>query len=122
MSQPDDLREEVMQQLGNVVCPCATAEGYSEYGIDDMGLVKSIEKDGDELHINLRLTGPGCMKIGYLRDRIHEQVTQLPEIKSVTVTTDKGLEWRPDMMSEEFKEVRREKVSQTMEDADLPAQ
>lgn len=120
--QPDDLHEEVLTQLGNVVCPCATAEGYTEYGIDDMGLVKSLEKDGAELRVDLRLIGPGCLKIGYLRYEIDKHVTEISEIESVTVTTDNGLEWRPDMMSEEFKEVRRERVQKTLEDADLPTQ
>jgi metal-sulfur cluster biosynthetic enzyme len=112
----DDFRERVLERLGNVVCPCAAAEGYSSYGIDDMGLVKSIEREGDEVVVNLRLTSPGCLKIGYLQDEIDEHVGSLPGVESITVTADEGLEWRPEMMSEEFQEARRERIDRMVAD------
>jgi metal-sulfur cluster biosynthetic enzyme len=116
MTSTEEFRERVLEQLGNVVCPCAAAEGYSSYGIDDMGLVRAIERDGDEVLIDLRLTSPGCLKIGYLEDEIAKHVGSLPSIESVSVTADEGLEWRPDMMSEEFQEARRDRIRGTVAD------
>jgi metal-sulfur cluster biosynthetic enzyme len=112
----DDFRERVLERLGNVVCPCAAAEGYSAYGIDDMGLVKSIEREDGEVVVDLRLTSPGCLKIGYLEDEIDEHVGSLPGVESIRVTADEGMEWRPEMMSDEFQKARRERIEQRAPD------
>lgn len=116
--EADEFQKRVLERLGNVVCPCAAAEGYSSYGIDDMGLVRSIERDGDEVVVDLRLTSPGCLKIGYLEDEIDEHVGSLPSVESVSVTADEGLEWRPEMMSEEFQAARQERIRGTVVDLD----
>lgn len=115
MTQESQLRAEIEEQLGNVVCPCAAAEGYSSYGIDDMGLVKSIDIDDGHLTVNMRVTNPACLKVGYLKQEIDKHVGEKTAVDSISVEVDDGLEWRPDMMSDEFKEEREQRFKQSAE-------
>lgn len=115
MEQPSQLREEIEEQLGNVVCPCAVAEGYSSYGIDDMGLVKSFDITDGHLTVSIRVTNPGCLKVGYLKQEINKHVGEKTAVDSISVEVDNGLDWRPNMMSDEFKEEREKRFKEGVE-------
>lgn len=78
------------------------------------GGVRSIDRDGDEVVIDLRLISPWCLKIGYPKDEIDKHVGLFHGVESVSVTADEGLEWRPEMNSEEFQEARRERIKESV--------
>lgn len=111
-----ELQNEVIEQLGHVVCPCAQAEGYDSFGLDDMGLVDEIEIEGGEATINLRQTHPACLKTIYIESKVEECVTSIPEIETVTVVFDDGLEWTEEMMSEEFRQEREQRLQEGLSD------
>jgi metal-sulfur cluster biosynthetic enzyme len=105
-----ELEERVRDCLRQVKDPCSVATGHPLH-LEEMGLVKSVEADADggRVVVNLRLTSPTCVMVGYFVTEIQQLVGQaLPEMEDVEVRFDHGFDWTPDMMSEE---VRRERAS-----------
>jgi metal-sulfur cluster biosynthetic enzyme len=96
----------VRQKLRKITDPCSAANG-SNLNIVEMGLVKDIGVEGKEVRVEMRLTTPACHMVPYFLDEIEEKVGAFPEVKSVNVETDDGMEWKPEMMSERAKEKRQ---------------
>jgi metal-sulfur cluster biosynthetic enzyme len=106
-----DLRARIDNHLNAIGDPCSVANG-SPLGLVDMGIVDEVDVDaGGVAHVALRLTSPSCYVVSYFADEIRKRVGSEPEITAVTVTTDLGLDWTPDMMSEHGKAVRRRSLS-----------
>ncbi len=97
----------VRERLDRIVDPCSEARG-TDISIVEMGLLKSIEVDGGTVRIELRITSPSCMMVGYFIEQAEERVGSLPGVEEVTLETDAGLSWREEMMSEAAMERRRE--------------
>lgn len=97
----------VREKLDEIVDPCSEARG-TDISIVEMGLLKRIEVDGGSVHVELRITSPSCMMVGYFIEQANERVGDLPGVEEVTLSTDAGLSWRDEMMSEDAKERRRE--------------
>lgn len=97
----------VREQLDQIVDPCSEARG-TDISIVEMGLLKSIEIDGETVQVELRITSPSCMMVGYFIEQIEDRVGNLPGVKEVSLETDAGLSWREEMMSEKAKERRRQ--------------
>ena len=72
-----------------------------------MGLLRKIEIDEGVVHIELRITSPSYMMVGYFIEQADEWVGSLPGVEEVTLETDGGLSWREDMMAEEAMTRRR---------------
>ena len=104
---PEPSALAVREELDGIVDPCSEARG-TDISIVEMGLLKRIEVDGGSVHIELRITSPSCMMVGYFIERANERVGDLPGVEEVTLSTDAGLAWRDEMMAEEAKERRRE--------------
>lgn len=73
-----------------------------------MGLLKRIEIEEGTVHIELRITSPSCMMIGYFIEQAQDRVGELEGVEEVTLETDAGMQWRDDMMTPEAKRRRRE--------------
>lgn len=101
---PDPLA--VREKLDEIVDPCSEARG-TDISIVEMGLLKRIEIDGGAVHIELRITSPSCMMVGYFIEQATERVGALPGVEEVSLATDAGLSWRDDMMAAGAKERRR---------------
>lgn len=97
----------VREKLDEIVDPCSEARG-TDISIVEMGLLKRIEVDDGSVHVELRITSPSCMMVGYFIEQANERVGDLPGVEEVTLSTDAGLSWRDEMMSEDAKERRRE--------------
>jgi len=97
----------VREKLDEIVDPCSEARG-TDISIVEMGLLKRIEVDGGSVHVELRITSPSCMMVGYFIEQANERVGDLQGVEEVTLSTDAGLSWRDEMMSEDAKERRRE--------------
>jgi len=97
----------VREKLDEIVDPCSEARG-TDISIVEMGLLKRIEVDGGSVHVELRITSPSCMMVGYFIEQASERVGSLPGVEEVTLSTDAGLSWRDEMLAEEAKERRRE--------------
>jgi metal-sulfur cluster biosynthetic enzyme len=98
---------EIHHQLNSIGDPCSVAHGVA-MGLDDMGLVEAVQVDQDgNVEIRLRLTSPTCVMVSYFKIQAEDRVAELPGVRSVTVTTDLGLDWTPEMMSEAATRRRR---------------
>jgi metal-sulfur cluster biosynthetic enzyme len=97
----------VREKLDGIVDPCSEARG-TDISIVEMGLLKRIEVDDGSVHVELRITSPSCMMVGYFIEQANERVGSLPGVEEVTLSTDAGLSWRDEMMAEAAKERRRE--------------
>jgi metal-sulfur cluster biosynthetic enzyme len=104
-SEPSALA--VREQLDTIVDPCSEARG-TDISIVEMGLLKKIEIEEGVVDIELRITSPSCMMVGYFIEQATERVGDLPGVEAVNLGTDAGLSWREGMMSERAKERRRE--------------
>jgi metal-sulfur cluster biosynthetic enzyme len=98
---------EVRNALTEVIDPCSAARG-TDLNLVEMGLVRSIEVDGREVTVGLRLTSPACHMVHYLVDEVEDVVGDLPGVDAVSVEADSGLEWRPSMMTDTAIEKREE--------------
>lgn len=97
----------VRERLDEIVDPCAEARG-TDISIVGMGLLKSIEVDGGSVHVELRITSPSCMMVGYFIEEAQARVGSMEGVEEVTLSTDAGISWREDMMSAEAKARREE--------------
>ena len=84
--------EEVVASLRGIVHPCSAATGMP-LSIVDMGLVRHVEIDGDEVRVELRLTSPLCHQVPYFLMEIERLVGALDGVHSVTCDYDLGREW-----------------------------
>jgi metal-sulfur cluster biosynthetic enzyme len=103
-----EIEARVRDCLHEIKDPCSVATGYSLH-LEEMGLVKSIEVDAaaGRAVVDLRLTSPTCVMVGYFVTEIQKLVTEtIPEIHDVEVLFDRGFDWTPDMMSEEVRRAR----------------
>jgi metal-sulfur cluster biosynthetic enzyme len=105
VTEPSPLA--VREKLDGIVDPCSEARG-TDISIVEMGLLKRIEVDDGSVHVELRITSPSCMMVGYFIEQANERVGSLPGVEEVTLSTDAGLSWRDEMMAEAAKERRRE--------------
>jgi metal-sulfur cluster biosynthetic enzyme len=104
----DQLERRIRDCLHEIKDPCSVATGYP-LRLEEMGLVKSVEVDAEagRAIVDLRLTSPTCVMVGYFVTEIQRLVTEaIPEIDDVKVLFDRGFDWTPDMMSEEVRRAR----------------
>jgi metal-sulfur cluster biosynthetic enzyme len=98
---------EIRQRLDSIGDPCSVAHG-TPMGLSEMGLVRNVEVDGEgHVLIELRLTSPTCMMIGYFDVEASRRVSEIPGVTTVEVRADHGLDWLPSMMSESAQRRRR---------------
>lgn len=102
--EPDPLA--VREKLDGIIDPCSEARD-TDISIVEMGLLKRIEIDDGVVDVELRITSPSYMMVGYFIEQATERVGALPGVEEVNLETDAGLSWRDDMMAESAKERRR---------------
>lgn len=101
-----DLERRVRDRLTAVIDPCSAAQGY-DLDIVEMGLLADLRVEGGHVTVSLRLTSPSCMMVDRFVEQLDEQVGGLPDVRSVSLETDAGLEWHPGLMAESARETRR---------------
>jgi metal-sulfur cluster biosynthetic enzyme len=98
---------QVRWRLDSISDPCSVANG-TPMGLNEMGLIAAVQVDPDgNVVIHLRLTSPTCMMISYFTLQAQELVGQIAGVRTVEVLADQGLDWAPEMMSEDSKRRRR---------------
>jgi metal-sulfur cluster biosynthetic enzyme len=98
--------ERVRDRLREIVDPCTAATG-SNLDVVEMGLVEAVDVTDGEVTVEFRLTTPACHMVPYFIEEIESRVDPLDGVDSVTVDTDDGMEWTPDMMTEAARERRQ---------------
>jgi metal-sulfur cluster biosynthetic enzyme len=102
--------EAIRREINSIGDPCSVAHG-TPMGLEDMGLIERINLDDDgNVEVALRLTSPCCMNVGYFDVETRKRVSKVPGVRSVEVSTDRGLDWDPSMMSDDAKRRRRESL------------
>jgi len=97
----------IRRELDTIGDPCSVAHG-SPMGLDEMGLVEDLDVDADgNVRVRLRLTSPTCTMVGYFGVEVRSRLGRLPGVRSVEVTTDLGLDWTPEHMTEAARARRR---------------
>jgi metal-sulfur cluster biosynthetic enzyme len=110
--------EAVQAALEGIVDPCGAATGVP-LSILDMGLLRGVEIDGDQVLVDLRLTSPLCHQAPYFVMEVERRVGALPGVRSVVCRTDIGMAWEPAMMRPEA--VQRLTARRRQLDARRPA-
>jgi ATP-binding protein involved in chromosome partitioning len=101
MEQPKmATREEVMQALAQVMDP--------ELGKDivKLGMVKSVDVDGDAVRVEVQLTTPACPLKHVIRRDVEAAVKSVPGVASVTVELGASVTSRPKEKGERLPTVR----------------
>jgi len=71
--------------------------------IVDLGLIYDVAIDGDNIHVKMTLTAPGCPASGYISQDVRSKLQSIPGIKKVEVEVVWDPPWSPSMMSETAK-------------------
>jgi len=101
------IESEVRRLLDSIGDPCAVAQGVP-MGIGEMGLLDRVHAGPEgEVEIDLRLTSPACMMVGYFKVEAERLALTVDGVRTVTVTSDTGLDWRPHMMGAAARQRRR---------------
>lgn len=98
---PDDIAkliEDVRSALENVVDPCSIAAG-APINVLDMGIIRDIVPEGENVVVGLRPTSPFCFQLELISQKIREMVDPVVrgQCRVDTITAD---DWVPEMMSE----------------------
>jgi metal-sulfur cluster biosynthetic enzyme len=103
----------VMEALTDVTDPCSAANG-TDLSVVSMGLIDEILIDDGHVTVEMLLSSPDCLMVGWFEDEIEAAVGQLDGVESVTYEPDQGFEWHSGMLSEEAQEQRRERMRERM--------
>lgn len=107
-AEPGAVVAEVRRRLDEIGDPCSVAQG-TPMGLDEMGLIEAVAYDEQgHVDIQMRLTSPCCMMVGYFKVEAEKRVREIPGVSAVAVHADRGVSWRPEMMSADARRRRRE--------------
>ncbi|MGZ3694682.1 MAG: metal-sulfur cluster assembly factor [Bdellovibrionota bacterium] len=74
-------------------------------GLVDLGLIYSVNLEGDTAHVKMTLTSPGCPSAGYLVDQVKNRLQEYPGIAKAEVQIVFDPKWDPRVMaSDEVKD------------------
>jgi metal-sulfur cluster biosynthetic enzyme len=102
----------VRSTLNEIVDPCSAAAG-APAGLDDMGLVRSVEisetASGVAVKVKIGVTEPGCFMIYPFAKEARKRLDEIAAIDVVEVDLDNGHDWMPTDMSERYRKQLVEK-------------
>ncbi len=91
-------KEEVLEKLKEVYDP------EIPVNVVDLGLIYGVEvNDGNEVHVLMTLTAPGCGMGPYIAQQAEWAVSELDGLEDVTVEMVFDPPWTPDMLTEDGK-------------------
>ena len=91
-------REEVLEKLKEVYDP------EIPVNVVDLGLIYGVEvNDGNEVHVRMTLTAPGCGMGPYIAQQAEWAVSELEGLEDVSVEMVFDPPWTPDMLTEDGK-------------------
>lgn len=96
----------VRSALNEIIDPCSAAAG-APAGLDDMGLVRSVEisetASGIAVRVKIGVTEPGCFMIYPFAKEARKRLDEVDAIDVVEVDLDNGHDWMPTDMSERYR-------------------
>jgi metal-sulfur cluster biosynthetic enzyme len=91
-----ELPTAIIDALRSVYDPCCQERGIS---VVDMGLVRSVDVDGDQARVELVLTTGWCPFTTHLLTAVRERVASLPEVEGAAVEVVWDEPWTTDRLS-----------------------
>lgn len=90
----DDRAATAREMLYDVIDP--------ELGVDivNLGLLRSVEIDGETANVVFTVTTPACPLSSYIEDEIRSCLWQLPGLKTTNVTCVYDPPWKPEDMTD----------------------
>jgi metal-sulfur cluster biosynthetic enzyme len=90
-----ELEARITAALAEIVDPCSAASA-SPMNLVEMGLIREVRMDdAGHVDVDLKLTSPACYMVAFMTKEARERVGALPEVTSVDVHADEGLDWAP---------------------------
>jgi metal-sulfur cluster biosynthetic enzyme len=106
------LKTKIYSCLAEIVDPCSAASA-SPMNLVEMGLIREVRiSDAGVVDVDMRLTSPSCFMIGYMTKEARRLITGLPEVSSVEVHADTGLDWTPDNIDPQTAARRRRRLAE----------
>jgi len=99
-----EVSEIILDALRTVYDPCCKEK---EISVVDMGLIESVELDGEGAKVELVLTSGWCPFAVDLLSMIQDKVESLPEVAGARVEIVWDKVWSPDRLSEPAREKLR---------------
>jgi len=99
-----EVSEVILDALRTVYDPCCKEK---EISVVDMGLIESVELDGEGAKVELVLTSGWCPFAVDLLSMIQDKVESLPEVEGARVEIVWDKVWSPDRLSEPAREKLR---------------
>ncbi len=91
-------KDQVLEKLKDVFDP------EIPVNVVDLGLIYGVEvSDGNEVHVQMTLTAPGCGMGPYIAQQAEWAVSELEGLEDVTVEMVFDPPWTPDLLSEDGK-------------------
>ena len=69
----------------------------------DLGLIYDVNVDGDNVHVKMTLTAPGCPMHKFISQEVKEKLQSISGVKEATVEVVWDPPWSPDKMSPDAK-------------------
>jgi len=91
-----DVSEAIVEALRTVHDPCCREKGIS---VVDMGLVRSVDVDGEDAHVELVLTSGWCPFAVDLLSTVQERIEQVAGVENATVKIRWDEAWSPERLS-----------------------
>jgi metal-sulfur cluster biosynthetic enzyme len=91
-------KDQVLEKLKDVFDP------EIPVNVVDLGLIYGVEiSDGNDVHVQMTLTAPGCGMGPYIAQQAEWAVAELEGLEDVTVEMVFDPPWTPDLLSEDGK-------------------
>ena len=91
-------KDQVLEKLKDVFDP------EIPVNVVDLGLIYGVEiSDGNDVHVQMTLTAPGCGMGPYIAQQAEWAVSELEGLEDVTVEMVFEPPWTPDLLSEDGK-------------------
>ena len=103
-AEESEVRKVILDALRVVYDPCCKEK---EISVVDMGLIESIDFDGEAAKVELVLTSGWCPFAVDLLSMIQEKVESLPGVEGVEVEVVWEKAWSPERLSEPAREKLR---------------
>jgi len=91
------VEDKIKKALKKVIDP--------ELGVSvvDLGLIYDVSYENGEVEVEMTLTSPGCPLASVIDKKVKEAVSEVPEVKKLTVKLVWDPPWSKELMSEELK-------------------
>lgn len=95
----NELKQQVIEKLGTVIDPCMEAAGLN-LSVIDLGIVREVSVDADQIRIEMGLTEPGCGFTHALVTQVEDAVECLKGTRALNMTFNWSDPWTEESMTD----------------------